>query len=114
MRAVLGEPRAAISDTNRLPLAGTRASLRIDIDVVARRFRSMSALAGKCLTCYDSGELVTEFGPVVCPDCAGDPGAVSAWEQTERRLRDIEQRYAEKPDIGAEVQWLVFELRGAR
>jgi hypothetical protein len=74
----------------------------------------MSAAEGKCLTCYDSGELVTELGPVVCPDCAGEPGAVSPWGQTERRLRDIEQRYAEKPDVGTEVQWLVFELRRSR
>src|SRR5258707_14766554 len=67
----------------------------------------MNSTAGKCLTCYDSGELVTELGPVACPDCAGEPGAVSAWGQMERRLRDIEQRYADKHDVGPEVHWLV-------
>ena len=74
----------------------------------------MAAVKEKCLTCYDSGEIVTELGPVDCPDCAGDPGAVSPWGQTERRLRDIEQRYAGKPDLGDDVRWLVFELRKAR
>jgi len=74
----------------------------------------MNSTAGKCLTCYDSGELVTELGPVACPDCAGEPGAVSAWGQIERRLRDIEQRYAGKHDLGPEVHWLVFELRRSR
>jgi len=38
----------------------------------------MNVAEGKCLTCYDSGELVTEFGPAACPDCAGEPGAVGA------------------------------------
>src|SRR6267154_11081 len=74
----------------------------------------MNVAEGKCLTCYDSGELVTEFGPAACPDCAGEPGAVGAWEQTERRIRDIEQRYTDKPDVGADVRWLAFELRRSR
>jgi hypothetical protein len=39
---------------------------------------------------------------------------VSPWGQTERRLRDIEQRYAGAPDVGADVAWLVHELRQSR
>jgi len=68
----------------------------------------------KCLTCHDSGELVTEFGPTACPDCAGEPGAVGSWEQAERRIRDIEQRYNDDVDTGADVRWLAFELRRSR
>jgi hypothetical protein len=68
----------------------------------------------KCLTCYDSGEVVNELGPVACPDCAGAPGAVGDWQQTERRLRDIEQRYLGAPEVDADLGWTLFELRRAR
>jgi hypothetical protein len=68
----------------------------------------------KCLTCYDSGEIVTELGPVSCPDCGGSPGAVGDWQQTERRLRDIEQRYTGAPHVDTDLAWTMFELRRAR
>jgi hypothetical protein len=74
----------------------------------------MNERAGQCLTCYDSGELVTELGPVACPDCAGEPGAVGDWQQTERRLRDIEQRHLGAPEVDADLAWTLFELRRAR
>src|SRR5580765_6526936 len=68
----------------------------------------------KCFTCYDSGEVVTELGPEVCPDCAGAPGAVGDWQQTERRLRDIEQRHVGVPNVDADLRWLLFEVRRSR
>jgi hypothetical protein len=68
----------------------------------------------QCLTCHGSGEVVNEFGPEACPDCAGAPGEVGAWQQTERRIRDIEQRHAGAPEIDADLRWLLFELRRSR
>ena len=60
------------------------------------------------------GEVVSELGPAACPDCGGAPGAVGDWQQTERRLRDIEQRYLGAPDVDADLGWLLFELRRTR
>jgi hypothetical protein len=68
----------------------------------------------QCLTCHGSGEVVNEFGPEACPDCAGAPGDVGAWQQTERRIRDIEQRYAGAPEFATDLKWLLFELRRSR
>jgi hypothetical protein len=63
----------------------------------------------KCATCYGEGEIVTERGPSVCPDCMGDGKLLGRLERTEWRLREIESTHSE-PDI----RWLVFELRRSR
>lgn len=74
----------------------------------------MTSDQSKCSTCYGSGEVVSEFGPEACPDCAGAPGEVGDWQQTERRLRDIEQRHAGAPAVDADLKWMMFELRRSR
>jgi plastocyanin len=77
----------------------------------ARKNGRQMSNESSCLTCYGSGEIVTELGPEACPDCAGAPGEVGDWQQTERRLRDIEQRRAGAPAVDADLRWLRLRSR---
>ena len=52
----------------------------------------MQAEGGTCTSCYGQGELVTEQGPVACPDCYGEPNLKGRAELVEWRLRDLERR----------------------
>jgi hypothetical protein len=68
-----------------------------------------------CLTCYGSGESVTEHGPRVCPDCFGEGSSRSRGAKLEWRLREIERAYRHSGrETEGDVLWLVHELRGCR
>jgi hypothetical protein len=69
----------------------------------------------RCLTCLGAGEIASDLGPEVCPDCQGDSRAPGRRELVEWRLRDIERVHA-GPDHPCEsdVRWLVFEVRRGR
>jgi hypothetical protein len=69
----------------------------------------------KCSTCYGAGEIGSEFGPQVCPDCAGLGSQIDPSVLIERRLRDIEGLKLEsQPLHETDVRWLVFEVRRSR
>lgn len=64
-----------------------------------------------CLTCYGRGETATEHGPAACPDCLG----TGKPQGVEWRLRELERLYRDAGgEIGADVIWLVHEVRSAR
>jgi DnaJ-class molecular chaperone len=68
-----------------------------------------------CLTCYGAGEVVTEQGPEVCPDCFGEGGALSRSAKLEWRLREMERAYSRSGrETEGDVLWLVHELRRCR
>lgn len=67
-----------------------------------------------CASCYGTGEIVTETGPVDCPDCMG-VGRTPRGEVIEWRLRDVEKVHAAHSEhCYADIRWLVFELRRHR
>lgn len=67
-----------------------------------------------CASCYGTGEIVTESGPVDCPDCMG-VGRTPRGEVMEWRLRDIERAHGSHPnDCVTDIRWLLFELRRHR
>jgi len=69
----------------------------------------------QCLTCYGAGEVVTEDGPRVCPDCFGEGSARSRGAKLEWRLREIERSYRHSGrETEGDVLWLVHELRSCR
>jgi hypothetical protein len=68
-----------------------------------------------CMTCHGAGEIPTDFGPEVCPDCQGDQRSPGRRQLLEWRLRDIErvhlgQGHSYEPD----VRWLVHQVRTSR
>jgi hypothetical protein len=68
-----------------------------------------------CLTCYGAGEVVTEQGPQVCPDCFGEGRSLSQSAKLEWRLREIERAYSRSGrETEGDVLWLVHELRRCR
>jgi hypothetical protein len=76
---------------------------------------SMSEQTDLCITCYGTGEVVTEQGGVACPDCYGE-GRIGARDTNiEWRLRALERRYTVgENETAQDVQWLLHELRGCR
>ncbi len=71
--------------------------------------------SNRCATCYGTGELVTDQGPVVCPDCFGETGALGQGARLEWRLRQIEKQHRGSGSDGeSDILWLIHELRGAR
>ncbi len=75
----------------------------------------MSIRVGGCETCYGSGEVASEHGPVTCPDCYGDGQSPSGGSKVEWRLRELERNHrAAKSESLSDVMWLVHELRQAR
>lgn len=73
------------------------------------------AVAQRCTSCQGAGELGTDNGPIVCPDCFGDGRQLDSLARIEWRLRDIERAH-ETTSHGceADMRWLVFELRRSR
>jgi hypothetical protein len=70
---------------------------------------------GRCNTCYGTGEVVTEQGAGVCPDCFGDGSPLGRGAKLEWRLRDIERRHGGSGrDDEADVLWMAQELRRCR
>jgi hypothetical protein len=69
----------------------------------------------RCLTCQGAGEVGTESGPDVCPDCFGAGRQLGRGATFEWRLRQIEQRHQlAGGEIAADVTWMVHELRRCR
>jgi len=67
---------------------------------------------GRCSTCYGTGEIVTEQGAGVCPDCFGDGSPLGRGHKMEWRLREIERLHrGSGRDDEADVLWMVGELR---
>src|SRR5262245_57386169 len=67
-----------------------------------------------CLTCYGTGEVVSEAGASVCPDCLGHgkapTGTVMEW-----RLRDLERTHrGHDSGCSPDIEWLVHEVRKHR
>jgi hypothetical protein len=68
-----------------------------------------------CLTCYGTGEVVSEVGSQSCPDCYGDGQPVGRGATMEWRLRDIERaQRGSARENELDVMWLVHELRRSR
>jgi hypothetical protein len=68
-----------------------------------------------CTTCYGTGEIVGEHGPVTCSHCFGDGVPPGQGAKVEWRLRDIERNIAASDrDREADLLWLVYELRRNR
>jgi hypothetical protein len=75
----------------------------------------MAETGSECTSCYGTGEQVTEQGGVPCPDCYGEGRTRGRNSNIEWRLRELEQRYADgASEVGADVQWLLHELRRSR
>jgi hypothetical protein len=66
-----------------------------------------------CASCYGTGEIVTETGPVDCPDCMG-VGRTPRGEVLEWRLRDVERAHGDHQACVTDLRWLIFELRRHR
>src|SRR5262249_33643783 len=70
----------------------------------------MRTMADECTSCCGAGEVVSEEGPRACPDCFGDGrGTKLEW-----RLRELSRRYETGGETGADVQWLIDEVRRYR
>ncbi len=73
-----------------------------------------SADVEKCRTCQGLGEVPSTIGPAQCPDCLGLGKLPSGTVLAERRLRELEQRYATgHEDHVPDIRWLVAEVRRA-
>jgi hypothetical protein len=69
----------------------------------------------KCMSCYGTGETVTNTGPADCPDCGGSGILPTRGVLIEWRARDVERAHGSGDDEAAvHVRWLVSELRSAR
>jgi hypothetical protein len=96
-----------MNSTQQVNAIQTRAlySLLMDEDIEKSR----------CNTCYGTGELVTEQGAAVCPDCFGDGHPLGHGAKLEWRLREIERRQrGSGRDDEADVLWMAQELRRCR
>jgi hypothetical protein len=68
-----------------------------------------------CATCYGTGEIVTEQGSLVCPDCLGRGLPPARGGALEWRLRDLEQSHqGASHGCEADLRWLIVELRRSR
>ncbi len=75
----------------------------------------MNEREDRCATCYGSGELVTDQGALVCPDCFGDGKSLGRGAKIEWRLRELDRVYAGGTrDADADVKWLLHEVRSCR
>jgi hypothetical protein len=65
-----------------------------------------------CLTCHGAGEIPTDLGPEICPDCQGDDRPPGRRELVEWRLRDIERVHVgDAHPCAADVRWLAYQVR---
>jgi hypothetical protein len=68
-----------------------------------------------CATCYGTGEIVTDQGGFVCPDCLGRGLPPARGGAMEWRLREIERAHqGTAHGCEADVRWLIVELRRSR
>jgi len=63
------------------------------------------------MSCYGTGEVVTEQGAVSCPDCFGDGKPLGRGAKVEWRLRELDKQLGQE---NSDVQWLIHELRRCR
>jgi hypothetical protein len=69
----------------------------------------------QCATCYGTGEIVCEQGPMTCPHCFGDGTPAGKGTKIEWRLREIERgATALEPERQDDLLWLIHELRRHR
>jgi hypothetical protein len=69
----------------------------------------------RCTTCYGTGEIVSEHGAGVCPDCFGDGNPLGRGAKMEWRLREIERTHRNSGrDDEADILWMAEELRRCR
>jgi hypothetical protein len=74
-----------------------------------------ASTSDSCATCYGSGEIVTDQGPLLCRDCMGHGKVVGRPELVEWRMRDIEQSHQSSGHgCDDDMRWLVTELRRSR
>jgi hypothetical protein len=68
-----------------------------------------------CITCHGAGEIPTDLGPEICPDCQGDQRSPGRRQLLEWRLRDIERVHiGEGHPCQSDVRWLVHQVRTSR
>jgi len=68
-----------------------------------------------CSTCYGTGEIVTDQGSLVCPDCLGRGLPPARGGAMEWRLREIERAHqGTAHGCESDVRWLIVELRRSR
>jgi hypothetical protein len=68
-----------------------------------------------CICCKGAGQVTTDVGPTVCPDCGGAGHLSEQRARVECRARDIERAVsAGIQPVRADVRWLLSELRMAR
>jgi hypothetical protein len=68
-----------------------------------------------CSTCYGTGEIVTEQGALVCPDCLGRGVPPAQGGALEWRLRELERGHqGASHGCEADLRWLILELRRSR
>jgi len=68
-----------------------------------------------CMTCHGAGEIPTDLGPEICPDCQGDERPPGRRQIVEWRLRDIERVHVgDDHPCQADMRWLVHEVRRNR
>lgn len=80
-------------------------------------FAGMNDASAKatCTTCYGTGEIVTDQGGFVCPDCLGRGLPPARGGAMEWRLREIERTHqGTTHGCEADVRWLIVELRRSR
>lgn len=69
----------------------------------------------KCVTCFGTGELVTEAGATDCPDCAGQGVMPTRDVLTELRISELTRKYAKQGSEAADdIRWLTTEVGRAR
>src|SRR5262245_21152151 len=52
----------------------------------------------RCSTCYGEGTVFHDYGPQLCTDCCGLGELPPASVLSERRLRELEQRYEHRDE----------------
>ena len=68
-----------------------------------------------CTTCYGTGEIVTDQGGFVCPDCLGQGLPPARGGAMEWRLRELERAHlGATHSCEGDVRWLILELRRSR
>ena len=74
-----------------------------------------TAAAETCATCYGSGEVVTDQGPLVCRDCMGHGKLAGRLELFEWRLRELERGHlGSAHGCEDDIRWLAAEVRRSR
>jgi hypothetical protein len=79
------------------------------------RLLMSEATSTSCATCYGTGEIVTDQGGFVCPDCLGRGLPPARGGAMEWRLRELERGHqGDTHGCEADLRWLIVELRRSR